>query len=339
MNSNPQLYVVVLAAGKGTRMKSGKAKVLHEVFFAPMVHHVLHALAPLQAGRTIVIVGHQREAVEKSLSSFDVVTVTQQEQLGTGHAVAIAQPAIPENVETVMVLCGDTPLVRSATLRQMYATHTGNRAELTVMTTLLDNPTNYGRMLTDASGRVRGIVEEKDATPEEKTIQEINAGIYCINRQFLFEALALVDTNNSQGEMYLTDIVGIAVNAGKKVERYVCPHPHDVLGVNSRVELAQAHSALQQRRNVEIMLQGITMHSPESISVSPQTIIGRDTMLMAGVQLNGNTRIGEKCILRQGAILTDCTLGNNVKIGAYSVLRNRTLADGTVVTPHTADDD
>jgi len=338
MNSNPQLAVVVLAAGKGTRMKSGKAKVLHEVFFAPMVHHVLHALAPLEAGRTIVIVGHQREAVEKSLSTFDVVTVTQEDQLGTGHAVAIAQHAVPESVETVMILCGDTPLVRPTTLEQMYLTHTVHGAQLTVMTTLLDDPTNYGRILTDASGNVLGIVEEKDATPEEKSIREINAGIYCVNRQFLFESLALVDTDNSQGEMYLTDIVGIAVQAGKKVERYLCPHPQDVLGVNSRVEQAQAHSALQQRRNVDIMLQGITMYSPESISVSPDTDIGRDTILMAGVQLCGHSRIGENCILRQGAILTDCTLGDNVEIGPYAVLRNRTIPDGAVVAAHAAGD-
>lgn len=335
MNSTPELSIIVLAAGKGTRMKSAKAKVLHEVFFAPMVHHVLRATGPLKAGRTVAIVGHQREAVEATLAAFPVVTVYQEEQLGTGHAVQIAQPALAGDCETVMILCGDTPLIRTATLAAMYTSHIENTADLTVMTTLLDNPTNYGRILTDSSGGVLRIVEEKDATAEQKKIREINAGIYCVNRQFLFDALAQVDTNNSQGEVYLTDIVAIAVKAGKKVESYVCPYPADVLGVNSRVELAQAHSELQQRRNVEIMLSGVTIQAPETVSIAPAAAIGRDSLIMSGVQIQGTTRIGAECVLGHGAIINNCTLGDKVEVGPYAVLHDCQLADNARVAPHT----
>lgn len=334
MNSNRQLSLIVLAAGKGTRMKSDMAKVLHEVFFLPMIHHVLFAVAPLEAARTLVIVGHQREAVEKSLVSFDIVTVTQHKQLGTGHAVAIAESSIPETADTVMVLCGDTPLIRAETLKQMYASHRDSGTVLTVMTTFLNNPTNYGRILTGSNERVLGIVEEKDATPQQRAITEVNAGIYCVNRNFLFAALQQVGTDNSQGEVYLTDIVGIAVNSGKQVEKFVSPHASDVLGVNSRVELAQAHGELQFRRNVEIMLQGVTIQSPESVSISPAASVGRDSLIMSGVQINGQSVIGIKCTLRPGVILTDCILGDNVEIGAYSVLDGCTIPEHAIVPPH-----
>ncbi|SHO52507.1 bifunctional UDP-N-acetylglucosamine diphosphorylase/glucosamine-1-phosphate N-acetyltransferase GlmU [Desulfopila aestuarii] len=334
MTSNPQLSVIVLAAGKGTRMKSGKAKVLHEVFFAPMLHHVLQAIAPLSPERTVVIVGHQREAVEKSVAPYSVITVTQEEQLGTGHAVAIAEHAIPGTTDTVMVLCGDTPLIRPETLQEMYATHRNSGADLTVMTTLLDNPTNYGRIITDKNNLVLGIVEEKDASIEQKAIQEINAGIYCVDKQFLFTALAQVDTNNSQGEVYLTDIVAIAVREARKVEKYVCPRPQDVLGVNSRVELAEAHGQLQQRRNVEVMLQGVTIQSPETVSISSAAIVGRDSLIKSGVQIHGTTIVGKKCVIGNGAILTNCKLGDNVEIGPYAVLHDCSMPDKTIVAPH-----
>lgn len=334
MNSSKHLSLIVLAAGKGTRMKSDKAKVLHEVFSLPMIHHVLLAVSPLEPARTLVIVGHQKEEVEKSLTAFDVTTVTQHEQLGTGHAVAITESYIPEAADTVMVLCGDTPLIRAETLKDMFASHRTSGADLTVMTTFLDNPANYGRIITGNNERILGIVEEKDATLQQRAIKEINAGIYCVNRSFLFAALQKVGTDNSQGEVYLTDIVGIAVNNGKHVEKFVSPHAKDVLGVNSRVELAQAHSELQYRRNVEIMLQGVTIRSPESVSISPASTVGRDSLIMSGVQVYGQSVIGKKCTLWPGVILTDCILGDNVEIGAYSVLRNCTLPENGVVSPH-----
>lgn len=334
MNSSLQLSLIVLAAGKGTRMKSDKAKVLHEVFSLPMIHHVLLAVSPLEPARTLVIVGHQKKEVEQSLTAFDVTTVTQHEQLGTGHAVAITESYIPESADTVMVLCGDTPLIRAETLKEMFALHRKSGADLTVMTTFLENPTNYGRIITGNNERILGIVEEKDATLQQRAIKEINAGIYCVNRSFLFAALQQVGTDNSQGEVYLTDIVSIAVNSGKQVEKLVSPHAKDVLGVNSRVELAQAHSELQYRRNVEIMLQGVTIQSPDSVSISQASIVGRDSLIMSGVQVYGRSVIGKKCTLWPGVILIDCILGDNVEIGAYSVLQNCTIPENGIAPPH-----
>ncbi|MEE4240388.1 MAG: NTP transferase domain-containing protein, partial [Desulfopila sp.] len=187
MESIAQLFVVILAAGKGTRMKSGRAKVLHEVFFQPMLHHVLESVRPLAPARCIVIVGHQEEAVRESLRHHDVHLVRQEHQLGTGHAVQTAQQAVPEGDGVVMILCGDTPLISSESLREMYRHHLTNRSVLTVMTTIVDDPTGYGRILS-AGDSVLAIVEEKETDELQRKIQEINAGIYLVERRFLFEA-------------------------------------------------------------------------------------------------------------------------------------------------------
>lgn len=333
MADTSSLNVLILAAGKGTRMKSEQAKVLHEVFYAPMVHHVLNAVTPLHPSRTIAIIGHQREAVQQSLADFNVEFVVQENQLGTGHAVLAAESTVPEGKQTVMILCGDTPLIRPETLKEMHGAHQQSTAALTIMTTLLDEPTNYGRILLDAQHRVTGIVEEKDASPAQKEIKEINAGIYCIDRDFLFQALHQVGTDNSQGEVYLTDIVKIAVEAGQPVDKFATPHAGDVLGVNSRVELAAAHSELQQRRNRALMLEGVTMHNPATISVSPDSSIGQDSLLLAGVHITGNTQIGSGCHLSQGVLVHNCRIGDNVHIGPYSCLAGMTVPANTVVPP------
>lgn len=327
------LSIVILAAGKGTRMKSDKAKVLHEVFYAPMVHHVLNGVLPLQPAQTVVIVGHQQEAVVQALASFDVSFVVQEKQLGTGHAVLVAEKAISEKAETVMILCGDTPLVQTATLQEMYAAHVRRQAALTLMTTLLDNPTNYGRILCDSSNTVRGIVEQKDATPEQLLIKEINAGIYCVDKKWLFPALQRVGTDNSQGEVYLTDIVKLAVDSGLHVEKFPVAAPLDVLGVNSRVELADAQNELQLRRNRILMLQGVTMHNPATISVSPDSSIDGDTILGPGVTISNGCRIGRSCTVGQGAILKNCHLGDNAIIGPYSCLVDCTVAANVTLAP------
>ncbi len=328
------LSIIILAAGKGTRMKSDKAKVLHELFYAPMVHHVLNSVLPLQPAQTVVIVGHQQAAVTEALSSFDVSFVVQKEQLGTGHAVLIAENAISENAASVMILCGDTPLIQTATLQAMYSAHLRSKATLTLMTTVLDNPTNYGRILCDSSNRVRGIVEQKDANPEQLEICEINAGIYCVDKKWLFSALQGVGTDNSQGEVYLTDIVKLAVDNGLPVEKYPVANPMDVLGVNSRVELADAQNELQIRRNRALMLQGVTMHNPATISVSPDSSLDKDTILGPGVTLFEGCRIGHSCTIGQGVILKNCHIGDNAIIGPYSFLVDCTVAPNATLPPY-----
>ena len=328
------LYIIILAAGKGTRMKSAKAKVLHEVFFAPMVHHVLHAIAPLQPTKSIVIVGHQREAVQESLAGFPVELAVQEEQLGTGHAVLCAEPAIANMEGSVMILCGDTPLIRSETLQSMIDSHNREDATLTVMTTILDNPTHYGRIISGDSGDVLAIVEEKDATSKEKNIQEINAGIYCIKTKFLFSHLKHIGTDNSQGEVYLTDIVTQAVQEKQRVQKFINPAPADVLGVNARFELSQAHQQLQLRRNRDLMDSGVSMTNPLTIQVAPEASIAQDVTLHSGVEILGKSSIGTNTQIQTGAILTNVHVGNNCVIGPYSCLKDCEILDDSSTAPH-----
>ncbi|HBG20022.1 MAG TPA: glycosyl transferase family 2 [Desulfobulbaceae bacterium] len=329
--SSPQLSVIILAAGKGTRMKSDKAKVLHEVFFTPMIRHVVNAVLPLNPKQIVTIVGHQQDAVQQVLQDFDLDFAVQDQQLGTGHAVLIAENIIRRDIDTVMILCGDTPLIKAETLDRMYREHRAGKAALTLMTTHLDDPTNYGRILTTLAGKIAGIVEQKDATAEQLRINEINAGIYCVDKEFLFSALKRVGTDNSQNEVYLTDIVKLAVERGLSVEKVSTDNPLEVLGVNSRVELAEANKALLQRRNIDLMMQGVSMHQPESISVSPEVHIGKDTLLEPSVRITGSSRIGESCLIGQGTILENCRICDHVVIGPYSLLTNTTVDAGRVL--------
>ncbi len=314
-------------------MKSDKAKVLHEVFYAPMIHHVINATLPLHSLQTVIIIGHQKNDVERALLSFTVTCVVQEEQLGTGHAVLIAEKAISAEADTVMILCGDTPLIQAETLREMYSCHQKRRATLTLITTVLDNPTNYGRIVSDSNNKIQGIVEQKDATVEQRRIKEINAGIYCVDKAFLFSALKKVGTDNSQGEVYLTDIVKLAVEENLPVEKYLAQSPVDVLGVNSRVELSGAQNELQMRRNRTLMLQGVTINNPETVSVSPESSIERDTILDPLVSISDGSRIGHSCRIGQGTILHDSKIANNVIIGPYSCLSGTTVAAGTILPP------
>lgn len=328
------ISAVILAAGKGTRMKSAKAKVLHELFFKPMLHHVLDAVAAAGIAQTAVIVGHQREQVLASLHGYRITPVIQEEQLGTGHAVLCAEAAC-KSAGLVMILCGDTPLIRPETLQAMLRQHQERGAVLTLMTTELDSPFGYGRIISDASGQVLRIVEQKDADEAQRAIREINAGIYLAEAGFLFGALRQVGTDNSQGEVYLTDIVGIAVQQGCRAERFVHNPAVDVLGVNSRVELAQAHAELQLCRCRELMLSGVTIYSPETVLVAPGSRIGQDAIIHAGVQVSGRCAIAAGVLLETGTVLHDCTVGRNAVIGAHSVLRNCTVGEREQVPPLT----
>ncbi|MBU0481787.1 MAG: NTP transferase domain-containing protein [Proteobacteria bacterium] len=242
-----RVKAIVLAAGKGTRMKSSKAKVLHEVFSGPMIHHVLNSLLPLGLEEIIVVTGHQAEEVEASLAGFEVTFARQREQLGTGHAVLAAGKSFADYEGTVMILCGDTPLIRSVTLARMISEHQASDSVITVMSTILDFPTGYGRIITGPDGEVVGIVEEKDATTAEKAVREINAGVYCVESGFLREGLKRIGCDNSQGEFYLTDLIGVAIKLGQTVNRCLCTDPVEVLGVNSPKDLEEAGIALGAR--------------------------------------------------------------------------------------------
>jgi bifunctional UDP-N-acetylglucosamine pyrophosphorylase/glucosamine-1-phosphate N-acetyltransferase len=331
---NQSISAVILAAGKGTRMKSGKAKVLHELFFKPMLHHVLDSVIQTKIEQIAVVVGHQRQRVLDSIIEYCFTPVWQEEQLGTGHAVLCAETAC-QSADQVMILCGDTPLIRPNTLQAMIRQHNNSQSKVTLMTTLLDDPFGYGRIISDDDDNILEIVEQKDADTEQLTIQEINAGIYIADADFLFSTLKEVGTDNSQGEIYLTDIISIAVSQGLKVSKFTHSPSIDILGVNSRVELAQAHLELQQRRNREIMLGGVSLCLPMTTLIDPDSTIGHDSIIQAGVQIRHKSIIGASVRVGPGAVISGCRLGDHCVIGANSVLENCIIETEEHVPPLT----
>lgn len=325
---------LILAAGKGTRMKSAHAKVMHEVFFRPMIHHVLDALLPLGVENTIVVTGHQAERVEAACAAYDVVFARQTQQLGTGHAVLAAEAALAQSRSAVvMILCGDSPLIRTGTLQQMLDQHLAGSHQLTVMTTLVEDPANYGRIILSDAGEIEAIVEEKDATAEQKKIREINAGFYCVDRNFLFTALKNVGRNNNQGEVYLTDIIAIAHSSGRPVHRFFCRQAEETLGVNSRFELSLAHATLQKRFHRRLMDAGVTLIAPETTTVHSSVTIGRDTVISPNVYISGRTSIGANCRIAPFSTLIDCRIGDNVSIGGGAYLDGATVGDNENINP------
>ena len=326
---------LVLAAGKGTRMKSDSPKVLHEVFFSPMIRHVLDALQPIFLGGNIVVTGHQRQMVEESLRGYPISFVQQAQQLGTGHAVLACEGELRSHKGPVLILCGDTPLVRTETLRQFIHAHVENSSIVTVMTTTIAEPDNYGRIVSDEHGNIVKIVEEKDASCAEREIKEVNAGIYCVDARFLFDALHRVGTDNMQGEIYLTDIVAIATGAGIHVHKFWCTDSEEVLGVNSRRELAQAHSVLQRRYLDVLMESGVTLIQPEAVSIEKTVTIGRDSVIYPNTFLTGACDIGSGVRIDPFVKIHDSTIGDCARIGSFTHLQQANIPPWSIVAPHT----
>ena len=335
MTPGKHYCALVLAAGLGTRMKSSRAKVLHEVLFKPMILHVMDTIKTLKFDHTYVVVGHQKEKVAELLSVYHAGCIIQKQQLGTGHAVLCAEKKLRSIGGTVLILSGDVPLIRAETLQAMLAEHAQNKSVLTLMTTTLNNPTNYGRIMRSSQGELLGIVEEKDATGEQKKNREINAGIYCAEVPFLFETLKKVDSNNKQGEIYLTDIVKIAIDIGLQVDIFSGASSEEVLGINSRRELAAANKYLQHQKNNQLLADGVTLTDPETIFIQHEVEVGRTTSIHANVQISGDSVIGPNCIIGPDVVLHNCRIGDNAVIGPFSNLTSCTVPNCTNVAPHT----
>ena len=329
------VVALVLAAGKGTRMQSDNPKVLHEVFFSPMIHHVLDALQPMLLGGNLVVTGHQGQLVEDALREYPVSFVHQAPQLGTGHAVLACEDELHSHQGSVLILCGDTPLIRTETLLRFLHTHFENTSLLTVMTTNVADPGNYGRIVTDEHGNIMRIVEEKDATLAQKEIREINAGIYCVDAHFLFKALKKVGTDNMQGEIYLTDIVAIATGDGIHVHKFCCTDSDEVLGVNSRRELAKAHSVLQRRYLNVLMDSGVTFIQPDSVSIGKHVAIGKDSVIYPNTSLTGVCKVGSGVRIDSFVKIHDCAIGDEVCIGSFTYLQQTSIPSKAKVAPHT----
>ena len=329
-------YAIVLAAGKGTRMRSTCPKVLHRVHGKPMIRRVLGALDAAGIENQYVVLGHGADQVKQVLGD-DVTLVLQEQQLGTGHAVRTALEVLKENVRdaegvSVLVTCGDTPLLRAESLAAMAAQHEAQQNAVTVMTTVLARPTGYGRILRDGD-RVRAIVEEKDASAEEKQIQEINVGTYCFDLAFLIAEIDALDTNNAQGEFYLTDLLNVAYAAGKPTAAYVLDDPEESLGINNRVQLAQAERVFKQRINEHWMMQGVTMEDPASIYIEDEVVLEPDVTLEADIHLFGHTVIKQGAVIESGSRITDSIIGEGVTV-RQSVIKESTVGAHTTIGPY-----
>ncbi len=320
------LQIVILAAGLGTRMKSRHAKVLHAAGGRPLVEHVVRTAAELTAPENIVVVtGHQAERVEAALNGLSVRFVRQLEQKGTGHALLVCREALAGRPGRIVVLYGDCPLLSSTTLRDFVALHAREGSTASLITTLLDDPTGYGRILRDAQGRVTGIVEQKAATPEQLAIREINSGIYCFEAAPFWSALSRVQPNNPAREYYLTDVIGILHEAGAPLSALCIDDAAELLGINTRVELAQVDRIFRDRKRRELQLAGVTLELPETILIDAGVTAGADTQVGPFVQLRGTTSIGEDCVIGAGAILVNVTLGDRAVVHPYSILHDTTL--------------
>ncbi|NLY51354.1 MAG: bifunctional UDP-N-acetylglucosamine diphosphorylase/glucosamine-1-phosphate N-acetyltransferase GlmU [Firmicutes bacterium] len=323
---------VVLAAGKGTRMKSAIPKVLHPICGLPMIAHVVKNLREAGVGRIIVVVGPEGQEIQDLLGS-EVEYVVQAEQLGTGHAVLQTEAVLKSHSGPLLVIHGDTPLYRAATLRELIKTHESSNASGTVLSVLVDDPTGYGRIIRDDEGAFAKIVEEKDASPEEASVKEINSGTYVFQCEPMFAALHQISPENAQKEYYLTDVLGIIKEQAGMVEIYTHDDHEEALGINNRVQLAAAEKILRNRIREKWMLAGVTMMDPDTTYVDAEVELEPDVVLMPFTFIEGRTKVASGSVIGPFARVRDCVVGENVAISQATVLES-TLEPGCTVGPY-----
>lgn len=322
---------IVLAAGQGKRMKSKLYKVLHPVCGKPMVGHVLQTVDQVNCERSVVVVGHGAEMVRSYLGDA-AEYVLQEQQLGTGHAVKQAKDLLGSEQGSTIVICGDTPLVTSETLEGLLELHESSKAAATILTAHMDNPKGYGRVIRGEEGSVLRIVEQKDCSPEEDSVCEINTGTYCFDNAKLFDALEKVTNNNAQEEYYLTDVIGIMKQAGETVLAYQTDDHAESIGVNDRLALSQAEGFMRERITRRHMLNGVTIIDPASTYIGADVTIGADTVLYPGTILKGNTVIGGQCEIGPNSEIEDSVIADGVSV-KYSVLCQSEVGESSTVGP------
>ncbi len=329
----PHLHVVILAAGKGTRMKSARPKVLHRVAGSPMIEYPLRAAQSLQPRTTTVVVGHLKELLRQGLSGHSSLWyVTQEPQLGTGHALLQTAGVLERQTGFVLLLSGDVPLLKSHTLAALVRKHAESKVALTVLTAMVDQPYGYGRIVR-VKGRIARIVEERDASPAQRKIREINSGVYVFSLSPLFESLRGLATGNAQGEYYLTDLVSIYRRRRLGVETVVVDDPNEIRGINSRSELAEASRIVRQKKNEELMAAGVTIEDPATTYVDDDVVVGADTVIHPGVHLEGKTLIGKACEIHAGVRIVNSVLDDRVTVQNFCVINGGRLATGVTVGP------
>jgi bifunctional UDP-N-acetylglucosamine pyrophosphorylase/glucosamine-1-phosphate N-acetyltransferase len=327
--------IVILAAGLGTRMKSRQAKVLHRAGGKTLIELVAATATTLvPADQVWLVVGHQGDLVQKVFEGCRVQFLSQAEQLGTGHAVLIGRDALQSFSPNLMVLYGDCPLVASTTLSGLMEQHLASGAAATVLTTRLIDPTGYGRILRDSDGRIQAIVEEKAASSEQKAITEINSGIYCFETRPLFDCLARIRPDNPAGEYYLTDVIGCLVALGLPVGGFSIIESWQVLGINTRVELAEVDALLRTRKVRDLMLAGVTIQRPETVTIDADVSIGADTVLEPFVQVLGRSSIGGDCLIRSYSVISDSVLSSDVIVEPFCWINESKVSSGAHIGPY-----
>ena len=330
--SNHDLAVMVLAAGKGTRLKSNLAKVLHRAGGRTLVEHIVRSCGPLKARETVVVVGHQAEQVAAVVEPLGATTVLQQPQNGTGHAVLVAKRPLGR-AKFALVLPGDAPLVRTETMKALIAAHRNGNAAATILSAVVADPSGYGRIVRKSETVVSAIVEESQLTDEQREINEINSAIYCFTLENLWPALAQVKPNNKHRELYLTDAIAVMSGKGETVLAQVAADSREVLGCNTRADLAEVDRILREWKRNALMDAGVTMQLPETVLIDPEVTAGEDTVIEAGVQLLGKTKLGARCSVKTGSVVLDSVIGDDVKIEAHSWVMESRLEDGVTIGP------
>jgi bifunctional UDP-N-acetylglucosamine pyrophosphorylase/glucosamine-1-phosphate N-acetyltransferase len=331
-----ELEVIILAAGLGTRMKSSTVKILHRAAGRPIVDYVLDLAAALSDKPPVMVIGHQRDLVQETIGSRARYAI-QEKQLGTGHAVLQAAPAVESagvKGKNILVLSGDVPLTRPETLQGLLDEHERSGNALTLLTMRLPEPAMYGRIVREADGAVGRIVEAKDASDEQKKINEVNAGIYVFGGEHLFDNLRKLSNANAQGEYYLTDLIAALREAGQRVGALIVDDPIEALGVNSRGELAQVDAEIQRRIVDRLMREGVTFRNPSTVVIDSTVTIANDTVIYPFVTLEGNTKIGSGCVIEPGVHLLNVIVANDVHIRTGTVAEESEIGEGAVVGPY-----
>ena len=341
LSEQKTLDVLVLAAGLGTRMRSNLAKVLHKLDGRPLINHVCRTATALAPRKVYVVIGHQGEdvktAVLEELDADHAEFVWQNEQLGTGHAVNTARAFLENEDSTLLVLSGDVPMIRAETLAalvQQHRSHRGKGAACTILTVKLEDPTGYGRIVRDDAGLFDRIVEQKDASEDERKVKEINSGIYCFETRKLYKALSGVKNENSQGEYYLTDVPTLLRNEGEDIAIYRHNDSHEIEGINNRVQLADMERILCRRVIKRLMLDyGVTFIDPKNAYISEQASIGRDTVIFPNVTIEGASTIGDGCTIRSGTRITNSKVGHGVEILDNCLIIDSEIGNACTVGP------
>ncbi len=323
---------VILAAGKGTRMRSSTPKVLHPILGKPMVRYVLDQAAAVTSADPVLVIGHQADLIQEALGSKGLAYVLQEEQLGTGHAVQQAEPLLKGRSDQILVLYGDMPAVRPETLQALLQAQSAHAGPVTLLTVQVADPRGFGRVVRDQQGKVLAIVEEAAATAEQLEIDELNAGMCCFEADWLWEALSNLEVS-PEGEYYLTDLVAAAVEQGKSVQAVRVEDPEELIGINTRVHLAEAAKILQRRINQSWMLAGVSMPDPETVYIGGDVQIGRDTVVLPNTHIFGQSTIGEGCQIGPNAIIEDSEIGDRCEIVASMVEQAR-MEEGADLGPY-----